>query len=195
MPIEVRREQALDAALRLITERGYGSLTMEAIARAADLAKPVLYNAYPDLGALLLALLTREQVRALSALAAAMPQQPADADDAARLRYWATSLAEAIAANPAPWRLILIPPAGTPSAVRDHVEVGRAFALQQIRTLLGRMLERVRGAGTLDLELTAHVVLAGAEQAARLLVEDPARFPPERLVAYADSMLRALRPD
>ena len=39
MPIEVRREQVLDAALRLITEHGYGATSMEAIAREARLAK------------------------------------------------------------------------------------------------------------------------------------------------------------
>ena len=47
MPIAVRREQALDAALALIADHGYGAITMEAIAREGNLAKPVLYNAYP----------------------------------------------------------------------------------------------------------------------------------------------------
>jgi AcrR family transcriptional regulator len=45
MPIEARREQVLDAALRLITDRGYDAVTMEAIARESDLSKPVVYNA------------------------------------------------------------------------------------------------------------------------------------------------------
>jgi AcrR family transcriptional regulator len=33
MPIEVRREQVLDAALRLISEHGYSAASMEASAR------------------------------------------------------------------------------------------------------------------------------------------------------------------
>jgi AcrR family transcriptional regulator len=33
MPIEVRREQVLDAALKLISEHGYQAATMDAIAR------------------------------------------------------------------------------------------------------------------------------------------------------------------
>ncbi|HEX4246679.1 MAG TPA: helix-turn-helix domain-containing protein, partial [Pseudonocardia sp.] len=43
MPIEVRREQVLDATLKLITERGYAAASMEAVAREVDLAKPRVY--------------------------------------------------------------------------------------------------------------------------------------------------------
>ncbi|HWI06822.1 MAG TPA: helix-turn-helix domain-containing protein, partial [Solirubrobacteraceae bacterium] len=76
MPIHVRREQVLDAALRLITNVGYGALTMEAVAREAGLSKPVVYNAFPGRTALLSALLAREEGRALGALAEAMPPRP-----------------------------------------------------------------------------------------------------------------------
>src|SRR6266567_3249561 len=85
MPIEVRRQQALDAALSLIIRHGYGEVTMQAIAREANLAKPVLYNAYPRLGPLLMALLEREQARALTALAEALPPQEADTTDPTEL--------------------------------------------------------------------------------------------------------------
>jgi AcrR family transcriptional regulator len=57
MPIEVRREQVLDVALKLIVEKGYAAATMEAVAREADLAKPRVYSAYPGRGPLLRALL------------------------------------------------------------------------------------------------------------------------------------------
>lgn len=191
MPIEVRREQALDAALQLIAESGYGSITMEAIARRARLAKPVLYNAYPGLGPLLAALLEREQQRGLQALAAAMPPHPVESDPAALLLSWLSTLAEVIAADPRPWRLILVPPDETPEVVRARVEAGRAFALTQIHAAVGAMLDRPR-ASKLDSELTAEMVLAMAEHGAKLLIDDPARYPPERLVGYARSLLGAL---
>src|ERR1700761_2240094 len=71
LPIEVRREQALDAALRIICARGYGAANMEAIAREMGVAKTVVYEAFGGRGPLLRALLEREERRILATLAAA----------------------------------------------------------------------------------------------------------------------------
>lgn len=192
MPIEVRREQVLDAALRLIAEHGYGAATMEAIAREASLAKPVVYNAYPGLGPLLQALLEREEAQGLKALGAAMAPQPVDADPTGLLLFWLHSLARAIAENPGQWRLMLIPPLQTPEVVREHVQAGRAFALEQVRSLTWALLDQRPSLERLDRELAAQAVLAVAEHAAKLLLEDPDEYTPERLVEFADSVLRAL---
>ncbi len=145
MPIEVRREQALDGALGLITKHGYQAVTMQAIAREANLAKPVLYNAYPRLGPLLEALLDREQARGLKALAEAMPPHPAGSDPANLLLAWLESLARVVVANPDAWRLILAPPEETPDAVRDRVQAGRAFATAQIRAVLDQLTAQRSG--------------------------------------------------
>ena len=48
MPIEARRDQILDGALRLIIERGYTAASMEAIAREANIAKPRVYTAIAE---------------------------------------------------------------------------------------------------------------------------------------------------
>jgi AcrR family transcriptional regulator len=191
MPIEVRRRQALDGALELISEQGYAAVTMEAIAREANLAKPVLYNAYPGLAPLLAALLEREQARALKALADAMPPHMAGEDPGTLLLEWLESLAQTIVSNSRPWRLILTPPENTPKVVRDRVETGRAFALGQVRAALGAMLKR-RPSLELDPDLSAEMVLAMAEHAARLLIRDRDTYPPERLVTYARSLLEML---
>jgi AcrR family transcriptional regulator len=187
MPIEVRREQALDAALALIAERGYGALTMEAIARRGNLAKPVLYNAYPGLGPLLEALLEREQARGLRALADAMPPHGADEDPAVLLRGWLHSLARTVAENPDPWRAMLMAPENTPAPVRERIEAGRAFATAQVRSALERLL-----GDRLDPGLSAELVVAMAEHAAKLLIRDPERYPPQRLTAFADGAIEAL---
>jgi AcrR family transcriptional regulator len=192
MPVEVRREQVLDAALRLITEHGYSTVSMEAIAREADLAKPSVYNAYAGLGPLLHALLEREEARGLQALADAARSQPRSGDAGEMLLHWLRSLAKAIAANPAPWRLMLIPPAETPEVVREHVQAGRDLALQQVRSLTAALLAD-RQSIELDAELAAQSVLAIAENAAKLLLTSSDEYPPERLVQYAEDLLRALR--
>ena len=190
MPIEVRRQQVLDVALDLITERGYGAVTMEAVAREAHLAKPVVYNAYPGRAALLSALLEREERRAFRALAQAMQQT--ERDPAAALLGWLRAVAEAIAANPAAWRLMLLPADETPDVVRQRVQRGREVALEQARSFIRSVVAQHPGLGALDEELTAHALLAACEQAAKLMIADPRRYPPERLVTYAESLFRVL---
>jgi len=193
MPIEVRREQVLDAALRLIYKSGYEAVTMEAIALEADLAKPVIYNAYPGLGPLLTALLEREEARGLSELADAMPPHPIDAGKADLLLFWLRNLAGVIGENPGRWRLMLTPPAESPAVVREHVQAGRTFALGQVRSMTSSLLDQRPTFERVDRELAAQMVLAVAERAATLLIGDPEQFPPERLIEFAETVLQALQ--
>lgn len=190
MPIELRREQVLDAALRLIAEHGYGATSMEAIAREAGLAKPVVYNAYPGRGPLLQALLEREETRAFKALADAMPPHPVDADPIGALLAWLRSLAQAIADNPSPWRLMLMPTGDTPDVVREHVERGRAFALRQAVSLIERLVAQRPSLASIDRQLAAQSLLAMGERAASLMIHDPDEYTPDRLVAFAENALR-----
>ncbi|MFI6215959.1 TetR/AcrR family transcriptional regulator [Nocardia brasiliensis] len=60
----------------LVVRQGYSAVTMEAVARAAELVKPRVYAAYPGRGPLLSALFERERHRAIDALGAAMPALP-----------------------------------------------------------------------------------------------------------------------
>ena len=190
MPIEIRRQQVLDVALRLITEHGYGAVTMEAVAREANLAKPVVYNAYPGRAALLSALLEREERRAFRALAGAV--QPTERDPAAALLAWVRAVADAIAADPAAWRLMLLPADETPDVVRQRVQRGRELALVQARSFTRSLLAQHPGLSALDEDLTAHALLAACEEAARLMIADPLRYPPDRLVTYAQNLLQVL---
>jgi AcrR family transcriptional regulator len=193
MPIETRREQVLDAALRLIATRGYEAVTMEGIAQEAGLAKPVVYNAYPRLRPLLHALLEREERRALATLSRGVGRRPPDDEGEDPLLAWLRRIGDAMVERPTTWRLILIPPAGTPEIVREHVEAGRAFALEQIRTLMAALLARRGLPQPVDADLTARAILASAEALGRLLLDRPDEYPPERLVAFARATLEALR--
>lgn len=194
MPIEVRRAQVLDAALKLISEHGYGAATMDAIAREADIAKPVIYNAYPGRTALLHALLDREERRGLRALADAMPPQPAGANPEQIFLGWLESLANAIAANPATWRLILLPPSGTPDEVRDRVRAGRQFALNQAQALAASILREHPPRASIEPELLGHSVFGVCEHIARLMLEHPDEYPPQRVLGYARALLETLLP-
>jgi AcrR family transcriptional regulator len=192
MPIEVRREQVLDATLKLIIERGYAAASMEAVAREVDLAKPRVYSAYPGRGPLLRALLEREEQRVVATLAEAMPEFTDEADFAETLTAAAVNLLRAVADNPSSWQLLVLPADDTPLEVREYVSEGRRFALEQLRELLAWGSTRRTELADLDLELAARALLAVGEQAVRLVLTEPAEFTPERYGDFARGLLRTL---
>ena len=195
MPAAERREQLLDATLRLISLHGYGGASMEAIAREAGVTKPVVYDAFGDRGSLLQALLEREEQRALGAFAGVLPDVPSSEDPDAVLERGVVTFLEVVRSNPAAWRLILMPVDGTPAEVREHVERGRALILEQLRQLMEWGIRKRGGPRGLDTELAAHGMLAFGEHAARLALTDPDQFPPERVGKFASALLAGLARD
>lgn len=191
MPPAERREQVLDAALSVIAERGYGGVSMEAIARAAEVTKPVVYDLYANRGELLRALLQREEERALGLLAELMPAEPASDPDQLAIESFRAFL-ESVAANPTSWRLILLPTEGTPELVREHVESGREAVRARIERLLEWGLEGQAGSREVDLELASFAFLALGEQFARLVLTDPERYSPARIDAFVAALFAAL---
>jgi AcrR family transcriptional regulator len=192
MPIEARRDQILDAALRLIIERGYTAASMEAIAREANIAKPRVYTAYPTRGELLRALLQREETRIVGALASAMPPLDADIAFESTLTAAATNLFAAVAREPAPWRLLMVPAVEAPPEVLAHVEAGRAFALAQLRSLVKIGSADTSAVSGIDVELAARALLAIGEQAVRDLLTDPDQFTVERYSDFVHSSVTRL---
>jgi AcrR family transcriptional regulator len=189
LPIEQRRAQMLDAALALISRDGYAALSVEAIAREGGVSKTVVYDSYGGLAPLLLALLEREERSALRSVAQAAPALPEGTDPTAAALAWVRALAEAVAGNPVTWRLMLIPPQGTPEIVREHVQRGRDVVLEQARALVAAIFV---GRRDVDVELAARAIVAVAEECAKLLLDRPAEFPPERLAGFAAASLTAL---
>ena len=139
MPAEERREQLLDATLRTAVDQGFAAVTMDRVARAAGVTRPVVYGLFPDRGALLAALLERETRRARAALAPALPPVPAPGDDVDPTELLVAGLGAYLrAASEAPdtWRLVLFPAEGAPPELQAAVTASREEALEQIRRLL-----------------------------------------------------------
>jgi hypothetical protein len=86
-------------------------------------------------------------------------------------------------AEPARWRLALMSPAGAPERLREHVERGRTALVAMLTELARPGLGP--GRESPDPELTALVLTAIGEDAARLVLADPERYPPERLLDQA----------
>jgi AcrR family transcriptional regulator len=192
-PLAERRQQVLDAALDLIVDGGFAEATMEAIARHAGLAKPVVYKAYRRLDPLLAALIERENRRALAPLLAPLEDEAAPVGDPqARLSAWLERMIDAILADQRLWRLVLLPPEGAPPALRAAVEDGRERArrrLVELITPITRSEPRLVG---IDPDWLAHAMLAVCEHFARRLLDEPDEFTPERIHLFARAMLAAV---
>ena len=184
MPIEARRDQILDAALRLISESGYAEASMEAIAREAAIAKPRVYAAYPGRGPLLHALLQREEGRVIAALATSMPPLNDGIDFEQTLLAAASNLLTAVADDPSPWRLLMAPTEGAPAEVHTHIQAGMHFALARLRELVEIGAETRLALDGLDVDLASRALLAVGERAVRDLLSDPTEFSADRYVDF-----------
>jgi AcrR family transcriptional regulator len=187
MPLEQRREQLLDAALAIIARDGYAGISIDAIAREAGVARTVVYGAFDGLGALLYKLLDRQERRALRQLLQALPANVASGEPAT-LVDTIRRLAESVAGDPDTWRPILLPPEGTPPAVRDRIGRSRDLVRTQVQALLEHALDRFNGPA-LDAEILAHALVAVAEHFAQMIVEDPPRYTTDRLVTAFEGVL------
>jgi AcrR family transcriptional regulator len=191
---EQRRAQLLDATLRLAARAGFAGMTVEAVAREAGVTRPVIYDLFGDLDGLLDALGDREEARAMAALARVIPDDPGERDPEAVLVDAVGGYLEAVRDEPATWRLVLLPPSGSPPALRERMHRNREATADRIAALLAWGLARRGGPAGLDHELLARLLIASAEDAARLVLEDPRAHPPARMAAAAGAMLALLPP-
>ena len=98
----------------------------------------------------------------------------------------------AVAGNPTTWQLVLQPPEGAPQLLRASIAHGR-------RAVLTDLIEAVApglgpGGDGPDSELTARLLSAMADEYARLVLADPVRYAPARLLAHARWFLEARSP-
>jgi AcrR family transcriptional regulator len=194
MPPGQRREQLIDAALEVILEQGYAGISIEAIARTAGITRPVVYDHFPNLNRLLYAVIEREERISLEQLDQVVPDEPGDQAPRDLLAGGLTHFLAAVRSRPATWRIILLPLEGTPPIVRQHVQAGRARVLARIERLVAWAVERSDLPLDLDVELTARAIRDFCEQAGRMVLTDPRRYPPERYERFAHDFLDRLAP-
>ena len=180
---ERRRPLVLDAAFELFLEHGYDGTSMEAVARAAGVTKPVVYDCFASKEELFTALLRREETRVLGQIAAALPRG-ADRDDPELVLGDAlTAFLQAVADSPAAYRVIFLGEGGANAAVARHIRAGRRDQVQAITVLVTEWLRRHRPG--VDAEsaapLVAHALVGMAEGAARALLTEDGAWTPESL--------------
>ncbi len=178
-----RREQLLDVAAQLAVERAFHGVSVEAVAQRAGITRAVVYQHFADLQALLEAVIERETSRALAQVSETTLEDLSEGDPVELMLESLRAYLYAVQNQPNTWRLVLMPPQGAPEMLHRAIAEGRA-------SVLVRMARAVRPAlasqsGVADAELTARMLSAMADEYARLVLGDPVRFPPERLLEHA----------
>jgi AcrR family transcriptional regulator len=192
MQAEQRREQLLDATKRIVAERGFHAVSIEAVAREAGITRPIVYGHFRDLHGLLEALVDREAARALGQLATVLPGDLQAGDARETLLTALRGYLEAVRADPATWRLVLMPPEGAPAVLHDHIARGRTAVVGHLAQAIGPGLGP--GRESPDPELFARMLSAVSDEGARLLLTDPEQYPVERIVGFSRWMLDQLTP-
>src|SRR4051812_9075854 len=175
---EERREQVLDATKAIVAERGFHAVSIEAVARAAGITRPIVYAHFQDLRGLLEALVERESQRCLAQLAAVLPTDLGEGDARDALLTALRGYLEVVASDPDTWRLMLMPAEGAPAILRERIEGGRAAVLAQ----LARAVQAGVGPGTPAPHPppTAPMLSAPPGEDARPPLSKPQPYPPER---------------
>jgi AcrR family transcriptional regulator len=192
MRSDERREQLLDAALDLINIGGITAVSVDAVAKAVGVTRPVVYSVFDDANHILRALLEREGTRALAQLTALLPSDLSTADPVETFTVVARSFFAAVQATPRRWRSILLPVDASPPPVRSYKERAANLLRDRFAEITRTFLADCEGAEDVDVELLAHLLLSALETAGRLVLADPEGFPAERLTAMARFLAETL---
>jgi AcrR family transcriptional regulator len=183
MTAEARREQLLDVTKRLVIERGFHAVSIEAVAREAGISRPIVYGHFRDLATLLEALTEREGARALMQLADVLPQDLGEGNAVEKLLAGLRAYLEVARADPGTWGLVLMPQEGAPDVLRERIASGRAAVIAQLAEVIRPGLESP------DPELTAATFSVFADESVRLMLTNPERYPVERIMNHARWLL------
>ena len=193
MAPEKRREQLIDAALSVIVEQGYEGVSIESIARVAGVTRPVIYDHFANLGRLLQALIEREEAYALAQLEDVVPSAPlATGEPPVMFAAGVRRFLDAVASRPNTWRIILLPPEGTPAIVREHVETNRARLLARLTEFVALAVKRSGIRADLDIEICGRAILRLSEEAGRMVLTDRERFSPERYERFVRTVMELI---
>ncbi|NIK62184.1 TetR family transcriptional regulator [Kribbella shirazensis] len=166
---ERRRPLILDAALEVFSARGYAGTTMQAIADAAGVTKPVVYDCFGNRDELLLALLAREEQHLVISIVAALPADPSVGTPEEHVLDGLTAILTAVEKQPQSWRIVFGAQYGAAPVVADRIRAARAFLVESLRLTMLKSLPGVSDPDA-NLPVLAEMLAAMTESCARMLV-------------------------
>jgi AcrR family transcriptional regulator len=171
MPREEREQQLLDIAESLFTVHGVTATSVEDIARAAGVTRPMLYNHFGDLEGVLLACVQRARTdfqRQLVGVISALP----DRTDLVRvLETGGNAFFSLLEANPRRWALLFTNTTATSGKFSERMTDLR-FGTTETIVEIARTI--VPSADDLRLRAAAHAISGAAEQLGRFWLREPA---------------------
>jgi AcrR family transcriptional regulator len=181
-----RRPLILDVAFGLFLERGYKGTSMDAIARAAGVTKPVVYACFASKAELFGALLDREEQRMFAQVGAAFATGYEPRGLEAMLVAGLTAMLQAASDTPETYRVALLGGGDIDAfdaLIDARLRRGREHLVSQLTELVRRWLEgRVPEPGVEGMAQFAAQTLAGIGDAGlRMMLTSPERWTPEAL--------------
>ncbi|MFC7446409.1 TetR/AcrR family transcriptional regulator [Rhodococcus daqingensis] len=193
VPAEQRREQLLDAALDLINAGGVAAVSVDSVAKAVGVTRPVVYGQFDDADHILRALLEREGERALAQIVASLPDDLSGTDPVETFTLAARGFFAAVVECPSRWQSILLPvDGGAPEPVRRFKDRTEELILARFAEITRWYLAGREGAAEVDVDLLVRFLLGGLQEGGRQLLRDPDVNTPERLTDFARFLVETL---
>ena len=177
---ERRRPLVLDAAMDVFLEHGYEGASMDAIARAAGVSKPVVYDCFAGKDELFKALFQREEARVAEEIRAALPTGAPHGPEVALEDAFRAYL-RAVVASPGAHRTILHGEGGMTASVARRIRAGRERQVADAMVVARRWLDP---SGKLDergARLFGELLVGIGEAGARALLSGEHGWTPETL--------------
>ena len=168
---ERRRPLILDAALEVFSANGFAGTTMQSVADAAGVTKPVVYDSFANRDELLLALLAREEQHLVASIVAALPADPSIGTPEEHVLEGLTAFLTAVSQQPQSWRIVFGAQYGAAPVVAERVRAARAFLVESLRLTLLQSLPGVADPDA-NLPVLAELLASMTEACARMLVVD-----------------------
>ncbi|MEU4603160.1 TetR/AcrR family transcriptional regulator [Kribbella sp. NPDC023972] len=183
-----RRPMILDAALGVFAEKGYAGTTMQSVADAAGVTKPVVYDCFANRDELLLALLAREEQHLVISIVAALPADPSVGTPEEHVLEGLTAFLSTAAKNPRSWRIVFGAQYGAAPVVAERVRAARAFLVEGLRLTLMKSLPGVTDPDA-NLPVLAELLASMTESCARMLVVDGTDRTPAELAKVVSQVV------
>jgi AcrR family transcriptional regulator len=180
---ERRRPLILDVALELFLEHGYRGTSMEAVARAAGVTKPVVYDCFESKAELFGALLDREEQRMLAQFNEALASGARSGDLRTTLIAGFTSMLRAVSDTPRAYRVALFGGADAGAVIDARVRRGRDRQIATLAAVARGWLEGSVPAERLDAvaRFAGQTLIGIGEAGVRTMLASPDQWTPETL--------------
>jgi AcrR family transcriptional regulator len=194
---ERRRPLVLDAAHDLFLAHGFDGTSMDAIAAAAGVSKPVVYDCFSSKDELFTAMLDREEERVLRETEAALRTHGGSTDPEGALIRGFEAFLTAVSESPDIYRLVFLGEGGGNEVVAARITRGIERQAQLASTITRRWVD-----GLTELEgeraeavaqLLGQTIVGIAQVGARTLLRDPDRWTPATLAEKLGRMVWAAR--